>query len=128
MTPRLAVALRAATALLLLAALPARAAPAKGRSHPEVAGEQDCADCHRTGTPEVFSSWEGSAHGIALVKCVVCHGSTGKDFRARPDAGGCRGCHEAQIQSHGQGAARNCFSCHRPHSLAANQHCPPGTP
>ncbi|HTN53517.1 MAG TPA: multiheme c-type cytochrome [Anaeromyxobacter sp.] len=123
MSPRLALALRAAAALALAAPLPASAGPAaRGRGHLDVKGEQDCAACHRTDTPEVFAAWEASPHGLALVKCVVCHGSTGKDFRARPDASRCRGCHAALVESLPARAGRDCFACHAPHSLASNPH------
>lgn len=123
MKPHLALTLRTATALTLAAALPTFAGPApRSRGHLDVKGEQDCATCHRAGTPEVFAAWEGSPHGLTLVTCVVCHGSTGKDFRAKPDAGGCRGCHAAQVESLASRAVRDCFACHAPHSLSSNPH------
>lgn len=120
---RSAVVLRAVTALLVAAALPPLAgAAARGRSHPSTGGEQDCAACHRAGTPAAYAEWEGSPHGVALVKCVVCHGSTGKDFRARPAASGCDACHAAQAASVATRAASDCFACHAPHSLSAHPH------
>lgn len=119
----LAVALRTTAALVLAAPLPAFAGPAPGaRGHLDVKGEQECATCHRADTPEVFGAWEASPHGLALVKCVVCHGSTGRDFRAKPDTGGCRGCHAAQVQSLANRPVKDCFGCHAPHSLSANPH------
>jgi hypothetical protein len=123
MKPGLVVALRALTALALLAALPALAGPAARRGgHPDVKGEQECATCHRGDTPEAFKAWEDSPHGLSLVKCVVCHGSTGKDFKARPDASGCRGCHPAQVEALARRPVKDCFACHAPHSLASNPH------
>jgi hypothetical protein len=123
MRPCLTVALRAIAALLLAAALPALASPApRARGHRDVKGEQECATCHRGGTPAVFSAWEASPHGMALVKCVACHGSTGKDFRARPAASGCRGCHPAHVESLAGRAVKDCFACHAPHSLSPNPH------
>jgi Cytochrome c554 and c-prime len=113
--------LAAALALALAAALPAHAG-ARARAHVDPRGEQECAACHRTGTPEVFAAWEASPHGLALVKCVVCHGSTGKDFRARPAADGCRGCHAEEAESLASGSVKDCFACHAPHSLSAHPH------
>jgi len=110
-------------ALLLVAAAPrAAAAGARARAHVDTAGEQDCASCHRTETPAAFAAWEGSPHGVALVKCVVCHGSTGKDFRARPAAKGCASCHAAQAASVEKRPVSDCFACHAPHSLSAHPH------
>ena len=120
---RSAALLRAITALLLLAALPAHAAArARARGHVPTEGEQDCTACHRTGTPAVFTEWEQSPHGVALVQCVVCHGSTGKDFKPRPAASGCGSCHPAQAESVARRAGADCFACHAPHSLSAHPH------
>ncbi len=60
-----------------------------------------------------------------MVKCLVCHGSTGKDFTqvARPER--CAGCHAAEVASvtPARGKPAACFSCHAPHALTA-----PGKP
>jgi hypothetical protein len=122
MTRWLTAAALGGIAVLLAGALPAAARPARPRAHVEVRGEQECATCHRKATPEVFSAWEASQHGLALVKCVVCHGSTGKDFRARPDARGCRGCHAAEVEALAKREGKDCFACHAPHSLSVNPH------
>lgn len=116
-------ALPALAALALAAALPSLAAAApRARAHVDVQGEQECATCHRTGTPEAFGAWEASPHGVALVKCVVCHGSTGQDFRARPAATACVGCHAAQVESVSHRAVKDCFACHAPHALSPSPH------
>jgi len=123
--------LAVSAALLTLGASPSvRASPQVPRAaaHPDVQGEQDCAACHRTRTPGSYSAWEGSAHGLALVKCVVCHGSTGTDFRAKPKADRCRGCHAALVEARKGTATKDCFACHAPHSLSANPHRSKGTP
>lgn len=123
MSPRLAAALRAFAALALAAALPDLVAAApRSRAHVDTNGEQDCAACHREATREAYAAWEASPHGVALVKCLVCHGSTGKDFRARPDASGCRACHAAQAESVAKRSVKDCFACHDPHALSATPH------
>ena len=118
----LVVALRALTALALLAALPALAGPARLKAHLDVKGEQECATCHRGDTPAAFKAWEDGPHGLALVKCVVCHGSTGKDFKAKPDATACRSCHARQVEALASRPVKDCFACHAPHTLSANPH------
>jgi hypothetical protein len=109
-------------ATLLLAAPSLAQGAGAARKHVATDGEQDCASCHRTGTPAAFAAWEASPHGLALVKCVVCHGSTGKDFRARPAATGCGACHAAQAASVARRPVSDCFACHAPHSLSAHPH------
>jgi hypothetical protein len=112
---------------LALLALPAAAAPAKSaRKHPPVKFDpavESCASCHTDATPQVTKDWETGAHGVALVKCMVCHGSTGKDFTLAPPAQRCQGCHPAEVASiaaRGKSKkARSCFDCHAPHTLAA---------
>jgi hypothetical protein len=84
------------------------------------AGLDTCSSCHSRVTPQVASRWRDSRHGMVLVECLVCHGSTGADFRARPDTTGCSGCHAAQVTSMTRnGATERCFDCHSPHSLTA---------
>jgi len=126
MTRWSAVALRILAPLVLAAAPPALAASKAPppRAHPDVAGEQECATCHRGQTPAAFAAWEASPHGLALVKCVVCHGSTGKDFRAKPAAAPatCGACHAAQVESVAKRPVKDCFACHAPHSLSAHPH------
>jgi hypothetical protein len=103
------------------AAGPSRRASAPAR-HADVGGEQECAACHREATPEAWRAWSEGRHGLALVKCVACHGSTGADFTLRPAAERCRGCHGAQVDSFRKTGARDCFACHAPHALKANPH------
>ena len=125
-----AVAAALAVAVLPGAAFgsPRGAAPAgkqqAARSHPDTGGDQDCAGCHEKATPFVWQAWDAGPHGMALVKCQVCHGSTGKDFAPRPAADRCGGCHAAEVDS--TAALRKkgvgCFDCHDPHRLAASPH------
>ncbi len=115
---RLAVSLA-----VLLSTLPAWGA-GKPRLHPDTGGDQDCASCHAQASPGVVKAWEDSRHGVALVKCLVCHGSTGKDFVRKPGAERCRGCHGAEVDSIRALSAKGvgCFTCHAPHSLSARPH------
>lgn len=120
--------LSCAALLALVLALPTSAA-APGRragkpSHPDVAaqqGVQACDECHRQATPEVVREWDESRHGTALVKCMVCHGSTGKDFTLVATSDRCRACHADEVASvtPARGKPAICFACHAPHRLAA---------
>jgi hypothetical protein len=110
--------------LLLLAAAPGRKLPPSG--HPDTGpnpAADACETCHVEATPEVVKAWEGSPHGLLLVKCFVCHGSTGKDFARAPAAQRCRGCHAAELASvtpaKGKKAGPSCFACHDGHALTA---------
>jgi hypothetical protein len=103
------------------------AAPAKARraNHPEVAREaatESCEDCHAGATPAVVEAWRASKHGLIMVKCFVCHGSTGKDFTLAPASQRCDGCHPAAVASvtPKKGGPRSCFDCHASHSLSVD--------
>ena len=117
------VAALAAVVLSLACAGPkASAGQAKaGPTHPEVdSGLETCFMCHTRVTPQVAAQWKDGRHGMALVECLVCHGSTGADFRARPQPTGCRSCHPSQAASAASGGqAPSCFGCHPAHSLRA---------
>lgn len=110
---------------LLLAAAPAAGT---ARTHPDVApqaSDDACQSCHAEATPEIVRAWESGPHGLFLVKCFVCHGSTAGGFTRRPEPRRCEGCHAPQVASATRkvGArapeATDCFSCHEPHGLAA---------
>jgi hypothetical protein len=114
-----AAAVVAAAALACAGASGERTAAAPS-AHPEVdTGIETCASCHAQATPEVARAHSQGRHGLALVECVVCHGSTGADFRARPGVASCGSCHPSEAASVARaGPAQTCFSCHPPHSLA----------
>ena len=130
MTRRPRVVVPVVVVLLSLAAALACAGPAgSGRAgarsrHPAVDPGADCAECHARSHPRIVQAWNGGAHGVTLVKCVVCHGSTAADFTLVPETSRCAGCHAAEVASAAESAqAKGCFACHEPHALAA-----PGTP
>jgi hypothetical protein len=88
-------------------------------AHPKVNAAEACEECHSQATPAAFREWQQGTHGINLVKCFVCHGSTGADFKRKPVADRCIGCHADQVASM-SGAAmkgKDCFSCHTAHAL-----------
>ena len=79
----------------------------------------DCYTCHQKVTPRVAQNWYESKHGVALMKCFVCHGQPdGKGsipFAVVPDAATvCRKCHEpAMIRMAKKfGVDPNCYECH----------------
>ncbi len=114
--------------LALLLASPAGLAAEK--RHPDTGADvapDACLTCHSGETPEIVNAWASGKHGLLLVKCFVCHGSTGKDFAGRPSPTRCRGCHASEVDSvtavKGPQArkAGDCFACHAPHALAARE-------
>lgn len=94
--------------------------PEQMPEHMAVPAEETCTGCHQDYTPEVYEAWYAGRHGLNNVKCFVCHGSTGEDFRPRPPAERCLGCHAAQVESMAGSwlAGKSCFSCHPPHLLS----------
>lgn len=88
-------------------------------AHPAVDSAASCEECHAGATPAAYREWKDGAHGIALVKCFVCHGSTGADFKRKPAADRCAGCHAEQVASMRAPAmkGKDCFTCHSPHPL-----------
>ncbi len=79
----------------------------------------DCYTCHQKVTPRVAQNWYESKHGVALMKCFVCHGQPdGKGsipFAVVPDARSvCRKCHEpAMLRMESKfGIDPNCYVCH----------------
>ncbi len=89
-------------------------------AHPAVEGDTDCAGCHRDLHPEVVGDWTAGKHGLNNVKCFICHGSVGADFRATPSATSCVGCHDSQVASMSNPAmeGRSCYGCHTSHRLS----------
>ncbi len=116
---------RAAAPLLALwllggsgAACAARSLPAA--RHPALAEEgSSCAECHARATPAAVERWRDGRHGMNLVQCFVCHGTTAADFRTRPDPASCAGCHAAEVATArtAAGAVDDCFRCHASHAL-----------
>lgn len=88
---------------------------------PEV--QSDCYACHQKTTPKVAQDWFESKHGVALVKCFVCHGQPdGKGavpFTAKPTVEVvCQRCHAPAIEMmrNKYGIRDNCESCHQYHT------------
>jgi hypothetical protein len=123
MRARLPITLLAVTLLAApLAAESKGSAPGTvgARSHPAVGNTADsCEECHAEATPRPFAEWRNGTHGLNLVKCFVCHGSTGADFRRKPGTDRCIGCHADQVASMRSAAmkGKDCFTCHSPHAL-----------
>ena len=82
----------------------------------------DCYTCHQKVTPRVAQNWYESRHGVALMKCFVCHGQPdGKGsvpFAVVPDVDTvCRKCHEQAMKRMEQkfGLEPDCYYCHSFH-------------
>lgn len=80
-----------------------------------------CAACHKEATPDVYSQWYDSTHGIGNVKCYQCH-NTFENLLKTPDINqSCNSCHADKIADtdHTEGLA-TCWECHGIHSFSAN--------
>lgn len=89
---------------------------AENKQHPAIPGEQDCSECH-TGQEK---AWFAGKHGLMGVKCIVCHGSTEKNFTSNPGLAACRGCHADQVAQVMKGRGKEtkkCVTCHDRHEL-----------
>ncbi len=116
---------RCMTYLLFVILLPAISLAAVQKKHPPVPVERECSDCHGPQAQE----WQDGAHGLMIVKCVVCHGSTDNSFTAKADIYKCRGCHAEQVKDVEDklpAKARSCFLCHDHHSVRAGFHTKAG--
>jgi hypothetical protein len=88
-------------------------------AHPDVDLNTPCDVCHAEMTPQVVEHWFAGPHGTFSVKCFVCHGSIGEDFKMVPDAMRCVGCHAEQVATMDDPSMSGgtCFDCHHPHRL-----------
>lgn len=83
--------------------------------------DRECSECHVSEAQK----WEEGKHGLMNVKCVVCHGSTDKNFEAAPGIIRCRGCHYdkvADVQKRLPPKIRQCSLCHALHSVKSKFH------
>ncbi|MCL4490324.1 MAG: hypothetical protein M1510_00230 [Nitrospirae bacterium] len=106
--------------LLLMLALPVTAV-AKEKKHIKTSEDQECSECHGA----QMQAWQEGKHGLMGVKCLVCHGSTDKNFVPKPDIYRCRGCHGEKVEDVEKKLppkARDCFLCHDAHSVTARFH------
>jgi hypothetical protein len=85
--------------------------------HPPLS-EQDklrpCFECHKDVTPQIYTQWYNSAHGIGNVKCYQCHG-TYEDMYKVPAVSNCSMCHAAEAQDYGDETP--CWNCHLNHTF-----------
>ena len=92
------------------------AGPVKAQ-HPPIS-EQDklrpCFECHKDVTPQIYTQWYDSAHGIGNVKCYQCHG-TYEDMYKVPAVSNCSMCHAAEAEDYGD--EKPCWNCHLNHTF-----------
>jgi len=79
----------------------------------------DCYECHKKATPKIAQNWYESKHGVALLKCFVCHGQPdGKGsvpWAVVPDPKAvCQKCHDPAMKRMVEkfGMEPNCYKCH----------------
>lgn len=105
---------------LMLLSVTAAAASGEKAGHPQLSEQEqlmDCADCHKSATPEVEKEWFNSVHGLAMVKCYQCHGTFG-EFAVTPKREDCATCHADMLDKEPN---TPCWECHVPHSFKAKK-------
>jgi len=102
--------------MLLMIALPSIVAAKAPKGHMKT-DNQECSECHAAAA----TAWLNGPHGLMTVKCVICHGSTEKNFTAKPGLNRCNGCHGEiveQVKRMPTAGPKTCFPCHDNHSLS----------
>jgi len=87
--------------------------------HPTLSDQEQliaCSECHQQRTPQVYTEWYASTHGIATVKCYQCHG-TYENLAVTPDMNqSCGACHADKLGDHT--GDQRCWECHDVHSFS----------
>lgn len=97
----------------------------KSEGHASLTEQQkliSCSECHKETTPEIYTQWFDSTHGLGGVKCYQCHNTFG-NIQKRPDVNqSCNSCHTDMVGNvdHTEGLA-TCWECHDPHSFSADE-------
>lgn len=89
----------------------------KGTKHPEVDFSISCAECHAEETPDAYNDWKSSKHGLMNYGCYLCHGDGEVEFYPSPGTEQCIGCHSAQDVDFEKLPLKNCYDCHKGHTL-----------
>jgi hypothetical protein len=85
--------------------------------HPQLSDQdklRPCFECHKDITPQIYTQWNNSAHGIGNVKCYQCHG-TYEDMYKVPAVSNCSMCHAAEAEDYGDETP--CWNCHLSHTF-----------
>jgi len=110
--------------------------------------KESCFSCHRQETPSIVSAWTSSAHAMAQVNCVECHGEeynsdhSTQHERIVVEAHVCARCHDKAARGHFAGKhgisfragractrsqmkteenAEGCKDCHEKGAIASRQ-------
>jgi hypothetical protein len=111
----------ALTALVALVACSGMQIAKTTVGHPPLSDQEmliPCSECHQKVTPDVYTEWYDSTHGIGNVKCYQCHG-TYENLLVTPDmTQSCDACHTDKMGDHT--GTQTCWDCHGPHNFMAN--------
>lgn len=100
--------------------LPASVTQGVLAEHPELTEQEmltPCSECHKEESPEIYTQWYDSVHGIGQVKCYQCHG-TFENMVSVPQNNDCAVCHAGQLGDHTKDFA--CWQCHKAHAFTEN--------
>jgi len=93
----------------------------KKAKHPDVDFSISCVECHQEATPDAVKDWKSSMHGRMNFGCYMCHGDGQEEFYPHPGSERCIGCHSPQEVDFSQLPVKNCFDCHKGHTLKFHQ-------
>jgi len=85
--------------------------------HPPLSAQDElrpCIECHEGVTPEIYTQWYNSGHGIGFVKCYQCHGTYEQMYKV-PPMERCAVCHAGETMSNP--SAKPCWDCHLEHTF-----------
>ncbi len=93
----------------------------KKAKHPDVDFSISCVECHQEETPDAVKDWKSSMHGRMNFGCYMCHGDGQEEFYPQPGTERCIGCHSPQEVDFSKLPVKNCFDCHKGHTLKFHQ-------
>ncbi|MFA5700547.1 MAG: hypothetical protein WC913_04645 [Desulfuromonas sp.] len=85
--------------------------------HPPMSAQEKlrpCVECHKEVTPEIYTQWYNSRHGIDIVKCYQCHGTYEQMYKV-PPVSQCAICHAGETMNNP--SAQPCWDCHLEHTF-----------
>ncbi|HFE63334.1 hypothetical protein B1H10_05230 [candidate division KSB1 bacterium 4484_188] len=93
----------------------------KPAKHADVDWSVSCMECHQEVTPDAVKEWKSSKHGLMNFGCYMCHGDGQEEFYPQPGTERCIGCHSDYQIEPTQTTVKNCFDCHKGHTLKFHQ-------
>lgn len=88
--------------------------------HASVDFSESCMQCHAEVSPDIYSDWKSSGHGILNYGCYICHGDGETEFYPVGSEDKCISCHSKSEGHLARMEYTGCYDCHDGHTLKAN--------